>query len=51
MRTFFEELFRKEKRDIFPHFTTATDTQAMDAVFHAVRETIKKMRLEELALY
>nr|XP_054762481.1 guanine nucleotide-binding protein G(o) subunit alpha-like [Lytechinus pictus] len=46
----FQHCNRNPKKEVYPHFTTATDTSNMEVVFQVVTNTIVKDNLEAAAL-
>ena len=42
---------RKQTKEIYPHFTCATDTTNIQFVFDAVTDVIVKKNLQECGLY
>lgn len=46
----FQHCNRNPKKEVYPHFTTATDTGNMEVVFQVVTNTIVKDNLEAAAL-
>eukprot|EP00057_Strongylocentrotus_purpuratus_P033122 XP_790271.3 PREDICTED: guanine nucleotide-binding protein G(o) subunit alpha [Strongylocentrotus purpuratus] len=46
----FQQCNRNPKKEVYPHFTTATDTGNMEVVFQVVTNTIVKDNLEAAAL-
>ena len=46
----FQQCNHSPKKEVYPHFTTATDTSNMEVVFQVVTNTIVKDNLETVGL-
>ena len=47
IQKFILDLFSTEKKELYPHFTTAIDTRNIDFVFQSVKDTLIHDGLKE----